>query len=368
MGSVKEMFTIEHPTLILLGNGGFDFSDDYSVFDIGKMPDTIPLKGAALALQGAYFFAKLKERGFPTHFRNLGDDNTRMYTKLVRKVMPKRNDNGTYDYSEFERMQQANEGCYLVPLEVIYRNTLPKGSSVFKRLNKGGLTLEDLGVTVQDILSHAKLSEDAIAQLKTDVGNGKHDALYKLMEGMKLPRTYFDVSTKLESEGDRYLTWDEAYRIAGINRPYLQMELRAMLSAGNEIISDEVSRLGGQNDDGKFEFGLDPRRSLMYIDVLGTQDECRFTIDGIQMSKEIARQFYRRRQPKMLAEIEQYKKDKVENWRELLHNKPLPLHPEEVQLLSDVYTSFTNALYRRNVFPNVPTLEKVVERVRTYSN
>ena len=281
-----------------------------------------------------------------------------------------RNDNGTYDYSEFERMQQANEGCYLVPLEVIYRNTLPKGSSVFKRLKGGKLELNDLGLglVVQDVLDLLKLPETDSAKIVAEAREGNYEPMYKAMEGMKLPRTYFDVSTKLESEGDRYLTWNEAYNVAGIDVPHMQSELRAMLSAGNEIITDEVSRIGGQNDDGKFEFGLDPKRSLMYVDVLGTQDECRFTFGGIQLSKEIARQFYRRRQPKMLAEIEQYKKDKVENWRELLHNKPLPLHPEEVQLLSDVYTSFTNALYRRNVFPNVPTLEKVVERVRTYSN
>ena len=37
-------------------------------------------------------------------------------------------------------------GNYLVPLEVIFRNSLPEGSSVFKRLAKGETTLEQLGL------------------------------------------------------------------------------------------------------------------------------------------------------------------------------------------------------------------------------
>lgn len=38
----------------------FEFTDDYSVFDWGKMPDTILNKGRALALIGGYFFEELK--------------------------------------------------------------------------------------------------------------------------------------------------------------------------------------------------------------------------------------------------------------------------------------------------------------------
>jgi phosphoribosylaminoimidazole-succinocarboxamide synthase len=42
----------------------FEFSDDYSVFDWGKMPDKIDHKGRALALIGAFFFEQLKTPEF----------------------------------------------------------------------------------------------------------------------------------------------------------------------------------------------------------------------------------------------------------------------------------------------------------------
>ncbi|MEZ4537053.1 MAG: phosphoribosylaminoimidazolesuccinocarboxamide synthase, partial [Cyanobacteriota/Melainabacteria group bacterium] len=37
----------------------FEFTDDFSVFDWGKMPDSISKKGLSLALIGAYFFETL---------------------------------------------------------------------------------------------------------------------------------------------------------------------------------------------------------------------------------------------------------------------------------------------------------------------
>ena len=37
----------------------------------------------------------------------------------------------------------------LIPLEIIYRNGLPEGSSVFKRLAQGKVTLKDLGLDHQ---------------------------------------------------------------------------------------------------------------------------------------------------------------------------------------------------------------------------
>ena len=42
----------------------FEFTDDYSVFDWGKMPNTIAHKGRALALMGAYFFDRLSRKDF----------------------------------------------------------------------------------------------------------------------------------------------------------------------------------------------------------------------------------------------------------------------------------------------------------------
>ena len=49
MGSVKDLEVTEKPAQNAMGVGRFHFSDRYSVFDWGEMPDRINGKGAAPA-------------------------------------------------------------------------------------------------------------------------------------------------------------------------------------------------------------------------------------------------------------------------------------------------------------------------------
>ena len=53
MTSVKDVRVEEPPAGTALGRGSFVFTDDYSVFDWGKMPDPIPDKGASICTMGA---------------------------------------------------------------------------------------------------------------------------------------------------------------------------------------------------------------------------------------------------------------------------------------------------------------------------
>jgi phosphoribosylaminoimidazole-succinocarboxamide synthase len=76
MGSVKDLKILKRATPDNPGQARFIFSDRYSVFDWGKMPDHIHYKGAAIALLGAYFFEKLEEIDIPTHYAGLVEDNT----------------------------------------------------------------------------------------------------------------------------------------------------------------------------------------------------------------------------------------------------------------------------------------------------
>jgi len=64
-----------------------------------------------------------------------------MEIKLLRVIKPGLKGN-QYDYS----MYQNEKGCFLIPLEVIYRNFLPPGSSVFKGLKDGEIKPQDLGL------------------------------------------------------------------------------------------------------------------------------------------------------------------------------------------------------------------------------
>jgi phosphoribosylaminoimidazole-succinocarboxamide synthase len=73
MPSVKEVLVDEEPDEGL-GRGRFRFTDAYSVFDWGEMPDAVPDKGAALCTMGAFNFTLLEINEVPTHYRGVVTD------------------------------------------------------------------------------------------------------------------------------------------------------------------------------------------------------------------------------------------------------------------------------------------------------
>ena len=186
MGSVKDLKIIENATANKSGVGQFYYSDRYSVFDWGEMPDAIKNKGKALCMMGAFFFEKLGELGVKTHYKGMvlndkvwrlsemTEPSDTMQVSLVQVLKPNL-ENDKYDYSSYN----ANLSNILIPLEVIYRNSLPAGSSVFRRLEKGSLSLAEIGM-------------DKMPQ-----------------PGMVLDNPILDASTKLEVT-DRYMSWKEA--------------------------------------------------------------------------------------------------------------------------------------------------------------
>ncbi|MGB6369894.1 MAG: phosphoribosylaminoimidazolesuccinocarboxamide synthase, partial [Atribacterota bacterium] len=127
MGSVKDLTVIEKPLKNKSGRGRFIFSDRYSVFDWGEMPDHIPNKGKSLCVSAAYFFEKLETIGIKTHYFGLVEDNETkkfadikrpadtMDVKLVRVLKPSQK-GSTYDYSIYK----TENNNFLIPLEIIY--------------------------------------------------------------------------------------------------------------------------------------------------------------------------------------------------------------------------------------------------------
>lgn len=351
MGSVKDLQILKEPSEDKMGTGRFTFSDRYSVFDWGEMPDTIKDKGAALCIMGACCFEEAKKLGIGTHYKGLVVDANKktvslnyvhaptnvMEVSIVNVIHPEFKD-GKYDYSAY------NPKCknFLIPLEVIYRNSLPEGSSVFKRLKKGETSLETLGLD--------------------------HDPV----PGEKLVKPIFEVSTKLETE-DRYLNWKEAQEIAGLT-PEDVGNIKNRLWKMNYIITELAKKAGLVNEDGKIELAYDPDRRLMLVDVLGTLDECRFTYlikpeEGIQVSKEVARQFYKKtlwyndvQEAKDLA-----KKQRIKDWKTLCKSQPPSLDPNLKQIISEMYTSTANAFLGKRIF-NAPPLEQVVREYQEWES
>lgn len=339
MGSVKDLEIITPPTEDSTGQGRFIFSDRYSVFDWGEMPDHIPDKGASIALLSAYFFERLEDMGIKTHYIGLIEDNrckelnklngpsNIMEIRLVRVLKPKYTDNG-YDYSEYK----SQKGNFLIPLEIIYRNSVPEGSSLLKRMDKGEISPEDLGLSAPP------------------------------QPGQKLERPIYDVSTKLEIT-DRYITWQEAKEIASLSDAELK-EIHNLTGRINRLITEEFARIGLNNEDGKIELAFDSDRGLMVVDVLGTLDECRFTYNSIPVSKEIARLYYRKTD--WYHAVEEAKKKDRMKWKELVSKSPDPLPPRLKELISLVYKSCTNTITGKEWFPSVPDIQDILEELRGF--
>lgn len=337
MGSVKDLVIIKEAKENEAGIAQFVFSDRYSVFDWGEMPNHIKDKGKALCIIGAYFFEKLEERGIKTHYIGLVENGkvkrldelneavNVMQFKLLRVLKPQLK-NGNYDYSIYKK-EKSN---FLIPLEIIYRNALPAGSSVFRRLKEGSISLDDLGLSRMP------------------------------QPGEKLEKPILDVSTKLE-EIDRYISWNEAKEIAGLNEEEAE-EMKNLTMEANKLISKEISKAGLENEDGKVEFGFDEKRQIIFVDVLGTPDECRFKIDNVPVSKEIARIFYRKTE--WYEKIEEAKKRDKLNWKKYVSSPP-PLPTKLEKLLSWLYQACCNEITGREWF-DVPKLKEIIGEIKEF--
>jgi phosphoribosylaminoimidazole-succinocarboxamide synthase len=348
MGSVKDLEVIKSPTDHEMGLGRFHFSDRYSVFDWGEMPDHIDGKGAALCLMGAYCFEQLEKKGVKTHYKGLIDANGKaikfaeakqpssvMEVSLVNVYKPNTSVADGKIVHDYSMYKNSLKNC-LIPLEIIYRNGLPEGSSVFKRLEQGKIMLSDLG------LDHFP------------------------KPGEQLAKPIFDVSTKLE-ETDRYVSWTEAQKISGLSGQELG-EVKAVLLKADETITELASKAGLKNEDGKIELAFDDKRQLMIVDVVGTLDECRFTYEGVHVSKEIARQFYKK--TSWYEDLEQAKKDGeakgIRDWKLLCKSQPPKLDPKLKTIISQMYMAAANEMTGHSLF-EASRLSEVIAQYKDYT-
>jgi len=341
MTSVKNFRVDEPATADDLGRGAFVFTDDYSVFDWGKMPDRIPDKGASLCTMGALNFELLEAEGVPTHYRGVvvegeehsldealdaGHAPTEMAIDLTQ-VPELPFAEGTYDYDAYHA--EAGEN-YLVPLEVVFRNRVGTGSSLRSRTDPA-----DHG------LDYDEWPDEAV----------------------DLPEAIVEFSTKYE-EQDRYLSREEADAIAGS----VDIEdLEAVAREGNRIVTDRAEEAGLVHQDGKIEC-LSYEGEIRVADVVGTFDENRFSYEGTQVSKEVIRQYHKRTQPEWVEAVSEAKgratEEGVADWKALCERSPEPLADEVVEAARDLYCAGTNAYVGREVF-DAPALSDAIDTIHS---
>ena len=367
MGSVKDLLFTEPAYENRPGAGSFVFSDRYSVFDWGEMPDHIAGKGRALAAMAAYHFEELERQGIRTHYQGLvgprgklmrfddlkenGGGVETMQVKLARVYHPVAREfllgDGVtieYDYSFFA----ANRGRlnnYLIGLEIIFRNGLPLGSSVFKRIEQArdGVDEREGRRRVAAILRELGLREPPVP-------------------GQMLPRPVMSFTTKLEP-GDRALREREALVISGLrSRDFAELKRVALKS--NDIVTDLARKGGFEHYDGKIEAVWDS--GIVVCDVLGTFDENRFAFQGQQLSKEVLRQWYKRHQPEFVEACDRWKKT-GRGWQERCDVKPRKLPKELALLASQMYMAGSNHYTGRKIF-KAPPLPQVLESLQRFTS
>ncbi|MFC6989471.1 phosphoribosylaminoimidazolesuccinocarboxamide synthase [Haloplanus sp. GCM10025708] len=337
MTSVKEFRVEREPTATDLGRGRFVFTDDYSVFDWGRMPDQIPRKGASLCTMGAFNFERFEADGVPTHYRGVvadgepralaeADAPPREMAISLTQVPELPYEDGSYDYDAYHAAAGSN---YLIPLEVVFRNTVPVGSSLRARADPA-----DYGLGFDDWPD----------------------------EPVALPEPVVEFSTKYE-EQDRYLSRADADRIAGaadVDR------LEALALAVNRLLNERAEATGFVHEDGKIEC-LYHDGTVRVADVAGTFDENRFSYDGQEVSKEVVRQYYKREQPAWVDAVSEAKEavratDRAD-WRPLCDVDPMHLPDAVVDAVSDMYAAGANA-YTDEAWFDAPPIDAAVDAVR----
>ena len=297
----------------------FVYSDRYSIFDWGEMPDQISGKGAALNLMGYAFFQYLeKQMGLKHHMLGLvGEGITNCCrVKNVKVVRPTKL-GAAYNYRAYQdRLVNA-----LVPLEVIFRLGLPNGNSLSKRIKTNPELVKQFGLTTVP------------------------------PEGVMLDKPLIDFSTKLET-GDRYLTYDEARTISGMSAGEFQ-KLKNLATEIAVSLKDFHQKMGLELWDGKVEFafiqGEGLERDFMLVDSIGI-DELRLISQGRSLSKEFLREVYK--DSEWYNALNASKEESLitlVDFKEICKTKygqqPQPLSGQNKQKAEDLYQGYCNSVY-----------------------
>jgi phosphoribosylaminoimidazole-succinocarboxamide synthase len=377
----------------------FEFTDDYSVFDWGKMPDQIANKGKSLALIGTYLFnlfsypeywrklpdsphlkkfdAGFLERiwnkktfagengvtvtGLPSHFIELvGPDLTpvKLDSQSLKKLdglpkflmevlaaqvyrpIQKAIDGQTiFLYPQIQDQPQSGDTVRrLIPLEVLFRFGMSKGSSLISRLEADPAYARALGLEERPAIDKWFL------------------------------RPVIEFSTKLEPK-DRILSLQEAALMSALTAEQFEclVDTSFIIALGlHHWFCEKNLELW----DGKFEFILEVSENprLLLADTIGP-DELRILHKGQQLSKEFIRQYYRTTAwiDAVTKAQKQAKELPGQDWKELClqakEGKP-PRLPAKIKTLADnLYGVLANTISGTELIPSQPSLTDFVSQI-----
>jgi phosphoribosylaminoimidazole-succinocarboxamide synthase len=315
--STKNLEVTAPPTATREGAGVFEYTDNFTVFHYGRMPDLIPGKGEATCRMAVFNFMMLEAAGVTTHFR--------------RFIAPNR--------IEFDlaRVPGADTGKpapgavnYLVPVQVIFRNQLPQGSSVHRRLADGTLAPSDLGL--RDV--------PAI--------------------GEELEHPLIEYATILE-ETNRFIGTPEAQRLAGLSDEQFQ-EIGDITVKVNQVLTGHARELGLSHCDGKAEYLVSGDTRIVVADSPGTPDESRLMYGGVHCGKQVIRNWYVAQG--LEVPVQRLIADGIPRSR-----WPTPAHlpPGFIPVITDLYRALSEAWTGERIW-NAPDLQAATQAVRRLTN
>lgn len=279
-GSTKDVYQSGNDYL-------FKFSDRYSVFDWGEMPDHLEGKGQALARFTKLIYKEIESRGVRHHLINRDCRDNEIVVKPFKVIR---------DESSLAKLTNV-----FIPLEVIFRMGYAKGSSLKKRM-----------------------------KTESDWKLAGMSRPYHELEMFDEPM--IDFTTKLE-RFDRPLTHLEAKELSSLS----DTEWNSLLKV-TTTVAETLKEVFGKHDitlwDGKIELALGENREIILVDSIGP-DELRLTKDNVQLSKEIIRQYYR--QTEWYKQLDSVKEKYGETFKDFI--SPPPKLPKEFKAsLEELYS------------------------------
>ncbi len=355
--SVKTIGVIQEPTARNPGIADFTYRPVFSVFDYGTIQSPVPLDNSTVCLMAGFNFEVLKEAGIESHYQGLVKTNGKiiearraaerryapvtMRVQFVNRVKPEFV-NGNWNYKNFQARTETN---YVQPIEFMTRNALPASSSVWKRIAKGELVLEDFG------LPASFQKGDAVPQSL---------------------RPLLDYSTKFESE-DRYLKPEEARALMHIDEIRFK-HLNDTTRKASNVMTDYAADRGFVREDGKVEYIANLNEEGKAQDILGdvvcTWHEDRLTWKEFAVSKQLIRDEIKRKSPEWSSEIERAKKqaknEHHSDFRRLMNPSVQYISPSAdfFTAVNTLFQAATNQWVNSRVYPvfTSDSLEHAVDR------
>lgn len=267
----------------------FEYSDAFSVFDWGRMPDAIPGKGQAL---GALMAGLYESLGQASHWSELSAH------PLTRAFRANASKPGLLNEIGERLQRQGLPTHYLGVFDGVKAHPLARAREL--GISTHRILVREVSVkgrgTVPGLANPRLVPLEVVFRFEAPMGSSLREREPELF--LKTPNPRWDYPkieffTKLEPQ-DRHLSFSEACALSELSAQALE-NLAAQTAWVAQALRVRALESGLSLLDGKLEWGQTPEGEFFLVDSIGP-DELRLTPSdspGVSLSKEFLRQYYR---------------------------------------------------------------------------